>query len=110
MDVKPLCILHEFLEIKRPPHNGVKNAHVMFVGPVERDESEENMKLRAICGACLILLSNDRYSVFWSLLFLYIKASSTLLHSRTTLGLINNLFIQASLVEESTGLKPHWRS
>lgn len=70
MDGQPLRIPLVVLDILLPHRGGVINAHVMFIGPVE---SEENMKLRAVCGACLILLSSGRYSDFLSFLFLSIS-------------------------------------
>lgn len=62
MDAQPFCVPLESLDIMHPLRGGAKNAHVMFVGPGEREEREENRKLREVCGACLTLLRSDLLS------------------------------------------------
>lgn len=57
MGGQPLRVPLELLDTMRPYRGGTRKAHVMFVGPVE---SEENRRLRAVCGACLILFCSGR--------------------------------------------------
>lgn len=55
LDNQPLRIPLEVLDIMQPHRGGARNAHVMFVGPEESEESEGNRRLRAVCGAWSML-------------------------------------------------------
>lgn len=55
LENQPLRIPLEVLDIMQPHRGGARNAHVMFVGPDESDESEANRRLRAVCGAWSML-------------------------------------------------------
>lgn len=61
MDGQPLRVPLELLDIMRPHRGGTRNAHVMFIGPLE---CEANRRLRSVCGACLILFCSGRILIF----------------------------------------------
>lgn len=51
LENQPLRVPLEVLDTMRPHRDGERNAHNMSVGPDETHESEENRRLRAVCGA-----------------------------------------------------------
>lgn len=105
MDGQPLRLPLEVRDIMRPHRGWATNAHVMFDGP---DESEENRKLRAVCGACLILFCNGRILIsdpyFSSGYYKPRRSFRSLIHLRAH----QHLFIQAGPAEdEHRPLKLH---